>query len=248
MAFSAHRIVRRAVWISCIGVLGVSCSSHRIEPTTVAEREIPLELHWVKSSAEYKAICLQTYALAEKRLEELVRGREPGTWAVSFDADETVLDNSSYQVWLSETGETYDRANWQAWARLEEAAAVPGARDLMKRVGELGGKVAIVTNRREPICAATESNIETLGLPYDVILCRVGESSKEPRWQSIEKGEASPDLGPLEIVMWFGDNIHDFPGWSQSRRSEPKASFGDFGSRFFVLPNPLYGSFEDNAH
>ncbi len=234
------------LWLFLFAQLGISCSGHRLQQPPVASQEIPLELHWVKNSAEYRAITLQTYAMAGFQLEKAVTGKTRGTWAVSLDADETILDNSSYQVWLSETGEVYGQENWQAWVRLEEAGAVPGAAGFLERIHELGGVVAIVTNRRAPICEATESNLEALALPYDLILCRSDEGSKEPRWEKIKAGEASADFGPLEIVMWLGDNIRDFPGWDQSRRHEAKTSFDEFGARFFVMPNPLYGSFESN--
>jgi predicted secreted acid phosphatase len=39
--------------------------------------------------------------------------------------------------------------------------------------------------------------------------------------------------------MGRGDNLEDFPGMSQERYEG-----GAFGSRYFVLPNPSYGSWE----
>jgi len=49
----------------------------------------------------------------------------------------------------------------------------------------------------------------------------------------------------LERAYAAGDNIGDFPGLSQSSRDDPGA-LDDFGDRFFVLPNPMYGSWEGN--
>ena len=246
MAFHAHRLIRSTLAVSWIALLGISCSSVPVRQTAGEGRDIPLELHWVESSAEYRALCLQTYALAEERLQRLAEGRKPGSWAVSLDADETVLWNTRYQDWLAVTGEVYTRASWEDWVLQEEAMAVPGAKAFLERIHDLGGTIAIVTNRRIAVCDATVSNLETLELPFDLILCRDEESSKESRWQRIQDGRADSDFGPLEIVMFVGDNIHDFPGWGQSRRGDPDGSFVEFGSRFFVLPNPLYGSWEDN--
>ena len=53
-------------------------------------------VHWVRDSAEYRAILHQTYRAATARVEELARGRQPFTWAVAIDGDDTILDNSSY--------------------------------------------------------------------------------------------------------------------------------------------------------
>ena len=104
----------------------------------------------------------------------------------------------------------------------------------------------MVTNRRDHECRATEDNLASLEMPYDVILCRTDTGDKNPRWELITSGKASPDLPPLEIVMWIGDNIEDFPDTDQSLLQASEAAWGDFGERFFVLPNPMYGSFEDN--
>ncbi len=46
--------------------------------------------------------------------------------------------------------------------------------------------------------------------------------------------------------MWLGDNIHDFPGMTQAVRSAGAAAFDAFGDRYFILPNPLYGSWVEN--
>ena len=43
-----------------------------------------------------------------------------------------------------------------------------------------------------------------------------------------------------------GDNVQDFPGLSQAIRKEGDEAFAPFGARFFVLPNPMYGSWDRN--
>jgi predicted secreted acid phosphatase len=45
-------------------------------------------------------------------------------------------------------------------------------------------------------------------------------------------------------VAFLGDNIRDFPGLGQSVREQPDQAFAAFGTRFFLLPNPMYGSWE----
>ena len=100
-----------------------------------------------------------------------------------------------------------------------------------------------MTNRRAAQCAATEDNLKRLALPYDVILCRAETSEKEERWNALAAGTAVPGLPALEIVMWVGDNIMDFPDLTQDARGNEHA-LDDFGDRFIVLPNPIYGSWE----
>lgn len=213
-------------------------------PTPPVSTSLPGALHWFRTSAEYPAATRQTYRLAAERLEEIAADLQPGTWAVSLDADETILDNSQYQKELAEKGARFEPATWNAWVRREAAPAIPGAAGFLAAVRKLGGKIAIVTNRGEEVCGATRSNLRKVGLIYDVVLCGSGE--KEPRWEMVTAGTASPDLPPLPLVLWVGDNIQDFPALDQTLRTRPDGAFADFGARYFVIPNPMYGSWERN--
>jgi predicted secreted acid phosphatase len=58
----------------------------------------------------------------------------------------------------------------------------------------------------------------------------------------VAQGTTPAGLPPLEIVAFVGDNILDFPGLSQAIMKKGDEAFADFGVRFFVLPNPIYGS------
>ncbi len=212
-----------------------------------APPRLPNDVHWTRDSAEHRAILVQTYRLAGKHLELLAAGHRPGTWAVALDADETVLDNSLYQKELVLAGAGFSRESWAAWVARREAPPLPGAVAFLERAHRLGGKIAIVTNRDEELCADTEANFRAYAIPYDVILCRrEGRSEKETRWQRIEEGSASPELPPLTILLWLGDNIGDFPGGDQELRHADEPALEEFGRRFFVLPNPMYGSWRDN--
>jgi len=204
-----------------------------------------LEIDWVRDSAEFRAILIQTYRLAGERLEELTAGREPGTWAVALDADETLISNLRYQEEIAAAGEPYSSPSFGAWVARREATPLPGVLAFLERTRELGGKIAIVTNRKLAWCADTEANLEAIGLPYDLILCRGEDREKEARWQRIENGTASPRLPALEIVMFLGDNVKDFPGLDQSLAAADEAAFTAFGAEFFVVPNPMYGSWAE---
>ena len=234
------RALRRSSTIF-LAAFALSCASSpvSVEPPPSA----PDDLLWVRSSAEYPALCLQAYRLATLRLEELVQGRSPGTWAVSLDADETILSNSLYEKerWLA--GSAFQDTAWAQWVDRREATALPGAAAFLERVRALGGKIAVVTNRTAAQCAATRENLDRLSLLYDVVLCRSEVREKEPRWESLRTGTAAPSLGPLEIVLWIGDNIQDFPELTQESRHAPGA-LDDFAGRFILLPNPMYGSWE----
>jgi acid phosphatase len=206
----------------------------------------PAAIHWFRTAAEQEAAFVQTYRLAGARLEELARGRPAGTWAVILDADETVLDNSTYQKERAEQGLPFSPESWEAWVERVEADVLPGAAAFIARARQLGGRVVLVSNRDAHICDPTRDNLLRLDIAVDAVLCREqGVSDKNPRFRAVTDG-AVPGLPPLDVLLWVGDNIQDFPDLSQELRARGEAAFAEFGSRYFILPNPMYGSWERN--
>ncbi len=205
-------------------------------------------VRWARTSAEYRALALQAYRLARDRVLAAGATRSPRSWAVILDIDETVLDTSLYAKERMALGKGFDDASWAEHVRRRVDRAVPGARGFLEAVRAQGGVIALVSNRREPICEDTRRNLDSEGLPYDVLLCRPegAPGDKGPRFQRVESGDALPALGPLEVLAYVGDNILDFPGGAQSLRDAPDETLEAFGARFFILPNPVYGSWERN--
>ena len=206
---------------------------------------LPEAIRWVRASAEHRALFLQVYAAAEARIRDLAAGRKPGTWAVILDADETILDNSTYQMRRAAVGQGFTADTWDAWVLEQSAPALPGAAAFVTAVRTLGGRIAIVTNRDEPTCAATRNNIKAVGLAVDMVLCRVkGVSDKNPRFEAVQRGTAAEGIGPLDVLLWVGDNIQDFPKLTQEVRGQSAEALSAFGRTYFMLPNPMYGSWE----
>jgi 5'-nucleotidase (lipoprotein e(P4) family) len=203
------------------------------------------EIHWFRNAAEYRAITRQTYALAGNVLAAKVSARKGGEWGVVLDCDETILDNSQYQK--ENQGKPFSQEAWTAWVNRKEARAIPGAVAFTKRARALGGKVVVVTNRLEAgECPATIENLTSAGVAFDAVLCKKDTSDKNPRFAAVAAGDATKGLPALEILAFVGDNITDFPAQSQELANKDDAAYADFGSRFFTLPNPMYGSWEKN--
>lgn len=217
-----------------------------VPPPASKTGKITAATRWFATSAEQEAAYRQAFQVAARVLEVKAPGLDPGHWAVVIDGDETVLDNVAYQVWMNRSGQPFSLDTWNDWVRREEAVALPGVVTFLRRVRELGGVIAIVSNREEEVRDATESNLRAEGIPWDVMLLRAGTSDKAARFRALEEGTASPELPPLSLVMFLGDNIQDFPDMTQAVRGQGAEAFADFGVRYFVVPNPTYGSWERN--
>lgn len=205
---------------------------------------LPNDIRWVQRSAEYHAAIVQAYRAATARVEQQAASRAAGTWAVVLDADETVLSNLQYQI--ERVGLGYSPETWKAWVARRESTALPGAAAFLARVRALGGKIAIVTNRLESECADTIAVFKTLSLVFDAVLCRPdkGPSDKNPRFEAVAAGKTPAGAAPLDVLAFVGDNIQDFPALGQAIRQKGEGALSEFGVRYFLLPNPMYGSWE----
>ena len=93
--------------VSIIGLLATTASCRSTAPALktpqpaaapVATPALPDSIRWVRDSAEYQAVVLQIYRAATTSVELAARGRQPASWAVVLDADETVINNVQYQI------------------------------------------------------------------------------------------------------------------------------------------------------
>src|SRR3954467_9952067 len=185
------------------------CAACQSSPSTLstplgplaAPRRLPNDIRWFRPSAEYRALTRQTYAVATTRLSELARGLAPQSWAVILDADETVLDNSEYQRRRAMLDSGYTEGTWAEWVNERSAPPIPGAPEFTRRVHALGGRIAIVTNRADSLCAATRANLQTAGIETDLVLCQTpGPSDKNPRFARVQNGTAAAGVPPLAVI------------------------------------------------
>jgi 5'-nucleotidase (lipoprotein e(P4) family) len=236
--------------ISVAAVVAVaSCAPKQAQVGTAAtatSAAVPDSIRWVRDSAEYPAALTQVYRLATLRVEQAATKRPIGSWAVILDADETILNNSTYQLERARLGLRFSADSWNAWVRRREATPLPGAAAFLARVRALGGKIAIVTNRLQSECDDTRAVFETHKLVFDAMLCRPdgAPSDKNPRFDAVASGATTASSTPLDVLVFVGDNILDFPKMSQAVRGQGAPAFAEFGARFFLVPNPMYGSWQ----
>ena len=220
---------------------------------------------WVQTSAEYRAICETVYraatdkldaALKEKHWDALVpeergnaaTGLKP---AVVLDVDETVLDNSPYQARLVRNGKEYDEVTWDQWVAEKKAKPVPGVVDFAKAANAKGVTLLYVSNRAVHLKDATIANLKAVGLPVadDSVFLGLGTVVEGCEQNGSEKNCRRLLAGrEYRVLMQFGDQLGDFVQVVPNTREGRGALYGEyedwFGERWFMLPNPTYGSWE----
>ncbi|HET9485290.1 MAG TPA: HAD family acid phosphatase [Xanthomonadales bacterium] len=176
--------------------------------------------------------------------------REP--LAVIVDVDETVLDNSPYQARQVRDGlPGFDETSWSAWVQERKARPLPGALEFARRAADDGVTVFYVTNRDARDREATIDNLRAAGFPLPDDGSTVMVIDESRGWtgdKAIRRREVDRTH---RVVLLIGDNLGDFLGGASADNAaraalvEPYQSW--WGERWFMLPNPAYGSWEGAA-
>lgn len=225
---------------------------------------ISAAVKWQNQSKEYQYITRAIYQDASAKLIKLIKPNMH--FVVVMDIDETILDNSPYQVMLDSTNSVYSSNTWNAWVQSELAGLVPGSDTFIETVIANGGKLALITNRAKSLDSHTWSNLLSLDLPISQQnSCLIGRTSydiqsidgkyivndKDLRRLQIINGDAdcySPTGENVTqwkqahtILMQVGDNVQDIAGVNQKTINAEKL-LHLFGDTIILLPNPMYGS------
>jgi 5'-nucleotidase (lipoprotein e(P4) family) len=234
-------------------------------PAAVAANDNLNAVAWSQTAIEHDLIYLQTYRDAQARLLAALhdrhwdalgkgdrttplRGLKP---AVILDIDETVLDNSPFAARMVQGNHEYNEADWAAWCREENARALPGAVEFTQFAAKHGIAVVYISNRAKDLDQATLANLRKAGFPVSgpqsflglgtvVDGCEQAGSEKGCRRQLVAQH--------YRVLMQFGDQIGDFVDVLANTADGRRKAVGDYlpwiGTRWFVLPNPTYGSWE----
>lgn len=205
---------------------------------------------WTQRSGERNALAYQAFALARMMLDRdlIVPLSNRIRRAVIVDIDETVMDNSRYQAMLLKTRQNYNAQNWTEWVNRAEATAIPGAVEFLRYAASRGVRVFYSSNRKTIEKEATILNLKKLSFPdvsNETVLVQTDlhNSSKEDRRQSVSR--------KYRVVLLMGDNLNDFSNVFENsktvaaRLASVERNKNQFGARFIVLPNPMYGDWEN---
>lgn len=231
----------------------LSPAAHSDDFTTKdLNEEAILALSWVQTAAEFKALAHQAFNIAKLRWD---MDKQDGKKAVVVDLDETVIDNSPFNAGLIGKDYGYGNTSWKEWCDAESATAIPGAVAFLNHVVDTGGDVFYVSNRKaQPeknydLTEGTMNNLKALGFPQvdkNHMLLRTGTSKKQPR-RDLITGQG------YRIVLLLGDNLNDFSSAFSAETIDARAAAVEmekekFGDIFIILPNPIYGNWEEAVY
>ncbi len=220
---------------------------------------------WTQTAIEHDLIFMQTYRDAQSRLLAALhdarwdalptdertgplKGLKP---AVVLDVDETVLDNSPYQARVVRGGREFNEADWAAWCKEEKARALPGAVAFTQFAAKHGIAVIYITNRAKDLDTVTLTNLRKAGFPVAGSQSFMGLGTFVEGCEQIgsDKGCRRKLISrTYRVLMQFGDQIGDFVDVVSNTHAGRKQAMAGYlpwiGTRWFVLPNTTYGSWE----
>ncbi len=222
------------------GILALGFAVLTINPLS---NQLVTAVMWYQLSDEKKALYLQGFNLARNAIDNYFQqgqGQKPP--AVIVDIDETMLDNSPFEAMLAKTGQTFNHKLWNDWVKQERAKALPGAVEFTNYAQMKGVEVFYISNRREHNLEHTLNNLQRLGFSYadkEHLLLRTTTGDKTERRNKI--------LEKYDVICYIGDNMGDFdqkyvPGSSSYSDINLFNDSHLFGTKYIVMPNPMYGN------
>jgi len=235
-----------------------SCSGH------LGTHEQLHSVLWMQGSSEYAASTMQIYSLAKEQFD---LGFQNNKWsaaieqtkdysnlppAVILDIDDTVINNSPFQAKLIQENSDFSKKLWKQWVNLAQGQRVPGVIEFLNHVYSEGAEVFFITNRTKDEEPATRQNLERLGIPigsgHDYVLTK----HEQTEWKSDKSSRRKFVANTHRIVLLIGDDLGDFvPGTRtnlEERLRMGKKYKSYWGKKWFILPNPAYGSWERALH
>lgn len=227
---------------------------------------------WYQTSAEFRANSLQTYKMASLTLKEALTDKNWTALptqttnfqhlapAIIVDIDETILDNSPAAAQaILEQDQGFNGKRWDNWVAKASAVAVPGAVEFLNLAGQNGVTVLYISNRecaprttvktRCPQKTDTLKNLQAVGIKQ-VDADQLWLKSEQKDWTSEKESRRLLAATQYRVIMLLGDDFGDFlPNVKHNITPAQRFAWVEqyqqhWGTRWFMLTNPTYGSWE----
>src|SRR5258705_2033850 len=256
---------RLVALVALILLVALGCASQR--PPVAAQAPEPpasdllIAVLWMQRSVEYKASALTAFALARIRLDQALADKDwtaapkeqTGAYqalppAIVLDVDESIIDNSGYQAWMTLKGATFDSKTWNAYVNTVTSQVIPGAVEFARYADSKGVKVFYVSNRTADEEPATRKNLEKFGFPMGGNVDTMLMTRKQPDWGSAKGTRRAFIAKSYRILINVGDNfgdfVDDYRGGEAERLKVMEDNKARWGREGIMIANPSYGSFE----
>jgi acid phosphatase len=241
-------------------------------PDTAWSADDDLGLNWVQQAAEFRALSLQAYHQAERDLPGFLADRtwtaQPGQTnahylptAIVFDVDETIVSGVDFQL---NVHRPVTQAKLDQWNSEHQALPIEGFARFAETARAAGVELFFITNRP---CEVIEGNddpcpykstvvndIREAGVEVDAE--HVWLANERPNWTREKLARREELARTHRILMLIGDDLSDFipcvrekpaapcrdAGTAESRMRKVTEFSGYWGHGWYILPNPMHGS------
>lgn len=241
-------------------------------PAPVYDHTRDMGLLWVKHAAEYRAIAEQVYRVAEAALPGYVADTSwsamPGQKdagdlppAVILDVDETVVSNVDFQLSFERP---FANHKLDEWSSNYDSLAIPGVRRFVDAARARDVTVFFVTNRPCEVIegiddpcpqkGTTVDDIREVGITVEPEFVML--SGERPGWDREKLVRRELIAETYRVIMLIGDDFGDFIPCARKKvvapcsgaatrasRHEALKKYDDYwGAGWYILPNPMHGS------
>jgi acid phosphatase len=218
-----------------------------------------------QTAAEFVAVARQTFQIATAQLDVALADRSFSAAleqsppfdslppAVIVDLDETMIDNAPYEARVAITGKAFSQEDWGKWVDEAAAREIPGALDFARACEARGIAVVYLSNRKVSELGRTQDNMARLEFPYArdnaYYALRPDDRSDALYSKTARRAKVAQTH---RIIMLIGDNLGDFTeaysGTREQRAAAVAQNLHRLGTQWLVLPNSMYGSWEDTLY
>ena len=216
---------------------------------------------WTQTSIEHELIYRQLFANATRQLD--VALADPSWDALPFaprnlaglppavvvDIDETLLDNVPLNARDVVNNQVYSYDRWNTWVDQAKAQALPGAVAFLQAAQQKGIAVYYLTNREHSQVTATVKNLRLRGFPVESDEHVLAASTPTGHCESAGYGKNCRRqwvAAHARVLLMAGDSLGDFVQAEHNTVADQRKAVAPYvnwlGQRWFLLPNPTYGS------
>lgn len=214
---------------------------------------------WMQTSVEHDVACVQAYRLATTQatlaLNDLcwtAAGEQSDGYAqlppaVILDLDETVLDNAAFMARLVQHDTSWNEDLWNQWVREKKSKAVPGVKAFLNHLVQHNVAIYFITNRDFKLEAPTVENLSRvlgMNITKSQVLCQ----NERAGWSWNKTSRRAFVANCHRILLLIGDDFNEFTYQGklspQERVRQGTRFKNDWGRKWILLPNPVYGDWE----